>query len=74
MTATTVSDWKAEAEQAITVYLDGAPIQIGATQSVTFDLDTDRMTVTTRTTDTPLGAIDLLTGTIDSLVGTIDSL
>ncbi len=74
VTATAVSDWAGAAEQPITVVLDGAPTQIGMTQSIRYDLNTDRMTVATRTTDTPAGAIDLLVGTIDSLVGTIDSL
>ncbi|TQJ31944.1 hypothetical protein [Microbacterium sp. SLBN-146] len=74
VSATAVADWSAHAEQPIAVTLNGAPTQIGLTQSLTFDLDTDRMTVTTRTTDTPAGAIDLLPGTIDALSGTIDSL
>lgn len=74
VTATAVSDWRARAEQPITVMLDGAPTQIGTAQSVQFGFDNDEMTITTRTTDTPAGAIDLLTGTIDALVGPIDAL
>lgn len=74
VTATTVSDWRAQAEQPVTAVLNGAPTQIGVTTSVRFDFATDRMTVLTQTTDTPAGAIDLLTGTIDALPGTIDSL
>lgn len=74
VSAVAVADWRARAEQPITIVLEGAPTQIGQTTSVTFDLDRDEMTVTTRTTDTPAGAIDLLVGTIDSLTGTIDSL
>lgn len=74
VTVTAVSDWRARAEQPITIVLDGAPTQIGTTQSVAFSFDNDEMTTLTRTTDTPAGAIDLLTGTIDSLVGTIDGL
>lgn len=74
MSATTVANWTAKAEQPITIILDGAPTQIGATTSVSYDLAKDDMTVRTQTTDTPAGAIDLLVGTIDSLVGTIDSL
>ncbi|WKT89803.1 hypothetical protein QYR02_02495 [Microbacterium maritypicum] len=74
VSATVVSDWRAHAEQPISVVLTGAPTQVGTTQSVAFNFDDDRMTVTTRTTDTPFGAIDLLTGTIDGLTGTIDAL
>lgn len=74
VSATTVADWNARAEQAVQIVLDGAPVQIGKTSRVVFDLDRDEMTVTTRTTDTPAGAVDLLPGTIDALVGTIDSL
>lgn len=74
VSATAVADWGAAAEQPITVVLEGAPIQTGRTARVNFDLDRDEMTVTTRTTDTPANAIDLLVGTIDQLVGTIDQL
>lgn len=74
VTVTTVADWAAKAEQGITVVLEGAPIQTGETSVVTFNFDTDEMTITSRTVDTPAGAIDLLLGTIDSLAGTIDSL
>ncbi|MGP6171981.1 hypothetical protein ACTU6V_12335 [Microbacterium sp. A204] len=74
VTVTTVADWTAKAEQGLTAILDGAPPQIGQTSVVRFDFDRDEMTITARTTDTPFGAIDLLTGTIDDLVGTIDSL
>lgn len=74
VSVTRVPDWSERAEQIATLVLDGAPTQIGITQTVTFDLSNDEVTVTSRTTDTPPGAIDLLVGTIDSLVGTIDSL
>lgn len=53
VTATAVADWRARAEQNGTVVLEGAPIQTGKTQRVEFDLNTDRMTITLRTTDTP---------------------
>lgn len=56
VTATAVADWRARAEQPITIVLEGAPIQTGQTSRVTFDLDRDEMTVTTRTTDTPTAA------------------
>lgn len=71
---TTVADWSARAEQPFTAVLEGAPIQVGRTSRVDFDLSIDEMTVTTRTTDTPLGAIDLLTGSINSKTGTINNL
>ena len=74
VTASAVSDWSAAAEQAVSVVLQDAPTQVGSAQSVTFDLSADEMTVTTRTTDTPVGAIDLLSGTIDALPGSVDSL
>lgn len=72
--AATVADWDAHAEQRITITLDGAPTQIGVTTSVAFDLGAASMSVRTQTTDTPAGAIDLLTGSIDALTGTIDAL
>lgn len=74
VTVTTVADWTAKAEQGFTAILDGTPTQVGSTNLVTFNLDTDEVTITSRTVDTPAGAIDLLVGTIDSLVGTIDAL
>ena len=74
VTATTVADWTANAEQLSTIILDSAPPQVGRTTEVTFDLDRDEMTVTTRTTDTPLGAVDLLPGTINALTGAINDL
>jgi hypothetical protein len=74
VSATIVSDWRARAEQPVQITAGGTPRQAGLTQSVTFNLDSDEMTVTTRTTELRAGAIDLLDGTIDALVGTIDSL
>lgn len=53
ITASRVADWAASAEQPLTVRLDGTPTQTGKTQTVTFDLSTDEVTVTSRTTDTP---------------------
>lgn len=53
VTASTVSDWRVSAEQPVSVVLNGAPTQTGKTQTVVFDLDSDEVTVTTRTTDTP---------------------
>lgn len=74
VTATTVADWSGRTNQPVVIVLDGVPVQTGQTSSVRFDLDRDEMTITTRTTDTPLGAIDLLPGTINALAGSIDSL
>lgn len=74
VTVSTVSDWAARAEQEVSVTMPDAPIQVGLTQSISYDLDTDLMTVTTRTTDTPDGAINLLAGTINALRGVIDGL
>lgn len=53
ITVTTVADWTTHAEQMTALRLDGSPLQTGKAQSVVFDLTTDRMTVTDRTTDTP---------------------
>lgn len=69
-----VADWGALAEQPVTIVLPSQATQIGITQRVEFDLDNDRITVSSRTRDTPAGAIDLLQGTIDGLTGSIDSL
>lgn len=74
VSVTRVPDWSEQPEQHATLILDGAPVQIGITQTVTFDLGRDEVTVTSRTTDTPPGAIDLLPGSIDALAGAIDTL
>jgi hypothetical protein len=57
---TTVSDWAAVCEQGISIVLEGAPTQTGQTSRVEFDLDTDEMTIISRTIDTPPGAWVLL--------------
>lgn len=51
--ASCVSDWRAHAEQPVTIVYQDTPIQTGLTQTVEYDLSTDRMTVNTRTVDTP---------------------
>ena len=56
VTATAVADWRARAEMWSEFYLPGAPTQIGKASRVTFDLGTDRMTITSRTIDTPASA------------------
>jgi hypothetical protein len=74
LTVETVADWSAKADQEVLVRLDGTPIQLGTADEVVWNLDNDRMRVTSRTADTPEGAIDLLSGTINALPGTINSL
>ncbi len=74
VTATAPADWTTRTEQPITITLNGVPIQTGITSRVEFDIERGEMTVSTRATDTPAGAIDLLPGTINSLTGTIDNL
>lgn len=74
VSVTRVPDLTEHPEQHATLLLTGAPAQVGITQAVTFDLARDEVTITSRTADTPPGAIDLLAGTIDALAGTIDSL
>lgn len=49
ISVTTVADWNANSDQAITVTPWVTGVETGKTQSVTFDLDRDEMTVTTRT-------------------------
>lgn len=72
--ATAVSDWTAACDQLLTVTIDEPGALVGVAEKVEFDLSTDRMTISSRTTDIPPGAIDLLPGIIDALPGTIDSL
>jgi hypothetical protein len=51
VTFTLDSDWTAQAEQTTFLALDEMPLQVGATQSITFNLDDDTMTGTTRTVE-----------------------
>ena len=60
VTASAVADWRARAEQPVEIVLENAPIQLGTVDEVTFDLGQRTMTVTTRTTDTPASAWDLI--------------
>lgn len=60
VTATMVADWRTKAEQTAQIVLENAPLQIGETSRVTFDLGTDEMTVTTRTTDIQPSAWSLI--------------
>ena len=74
VTVDTVSNWDATPEQALQLILDQTPPLVGNIQSVSFDLGNDRMTITTRARDVPVGAIDLIVGTINALPGTINAL
>lgn len=74
VTVETAADWTASAEQPLQVILDNTPTLVGLVRAVRFDLATDRMQITTRTTDIPFGAVDLVTGTVDALTGTVDAL
>lgn len=74
VTVSGIPSWTEHTDQALSVLLDGTPIQTGISSRVRFDLDTDEVGITSRTTDTPYGAIDLLAGTINALTGTIAAL
>jgi hypothetical protein len=74
VTATKQADWTEAAEQAFSAHLDGVPVQVGIASRVEFDIAANTVTTTSRTTDTPAGAILLLTGTINGLTGTINDL
>lgn len=74
VTATKQADWTEHAEQTFSALLDGTPIQIGTADRVEFDISANTVTTTSRTTDTPVGAIVLLPGTINALPGTINNL
>lgn len=72
VTATMVADWTVHAEQAVSVHLPDAPIQLGITDRVEFDLGTDRMTLATRTTEvSPLAWVLIPEGEtwLDSPIG-----
>lgn len=69
-----IPTWNEHTDQPLTIMLDGTPIQTGISSSVRFDLDTDTVTIASRTSDTPADAIDLLPGTINALTGTINDL
>lgn len=53
VTASCVADWRAQTDMPMTVVLDGTPILTGISQTVEYDLGTDRVTVTMRAVDTP---------------------
>lgn len=60
VTVSGIPSWRERTDQPITVTLDGTPIQTGIAAKVVFDLDTDEVTVTSRTSDTPASAWTLL--------------
>lgn len=74
VTATKQATWMEAAEQPFSAVLEGTPIQLGTAERVRFDIADNTVTTTSRTTDTPAGAINLLTGTILALPGTINTL
>lgn len=55
-----VPSWKEQTDQPLSIRLDGTPIQTGISSRLRFDLTTDEVTVTSRTTDTNSGAWILL--------------
>jgi hypothetical protein len=72
VSATAVADWRARAEQWVEIVLPGTIDQTGKIQSVEFNLDSDEMTVTTITVDTPDSAwisVDLDEAWLDSPIG-----
>lgn len=61
MTASLVANYSATPGQGLTITSPGAPIQVGATSRVVFQLDDDTMQITSRDlTDTPLSAWTLI--------------
>lgn len=74
ITASTVTRAATRADQACAITDPTGAVFTGTVQSATFDLTGDETTITARATDTPAGAVILLTGTIDTLTGTIDTL
>lgn len=74
VTVSAVPTWTERTDQPLSVLLEGTPIQTGIAGSVRYDLGADTVTISSRTTDTPAGAIDLLAGTINALQGTINGL
>lgn len=56
VTVSGIPSWAEQTDQPLSILLDGTPIQTGITSSIRFDLDTDEVTVTSRTTDTPAAA------------------
>lgn len=60
VTVTGIPSWSEQTDQPLSIILDGTPVQTGISARIRFDLDTDTVSVTTRTTDTPAFAWELL--------------
>lgn len=60
VTITATPTWAEQTDQALAVTLAGTPIQTGIVGTVTYTLDDDSVTITSRTTDTPALAWDLI--------------
>lgn len=56
VTVSGIPAWTEATDQPLSILLDGTPIQTGITSRIRFDLDTDEVTVSSRTTDTPAAA------------------
>ncbi|WP_292763743.1 hypothetical protein [Microbacterium sp. UBA3486] len=56
VSASAIPTWTERTDQTLSVLLEGTPIQTGIAGSVRFNFDTDTVTVTSRTTDTPAAA------------------
>lgn len=72
VTVGAIPRWDELTDQLLSITLDGTPIQTGITSAIRFDFDTDTVTVSSRTTDTPAAAWILIPANeawIDSPVG-----
>ena len=56
VTGTKQATWQEQAEQTFSAILSGTPIQVGIAERVVFDLSSNEVTTTSRTTDTPADA------------------
>lgn len=60
VTISGIPSWSEQTDQSLAVLLDGTPIQTGISARIRYDLDTDTVAVTSRTTDTPAYAWQLI--------------
>lgn len=74
VTGTKQATWTENTEQEFSAVLTSTPIQLGTAEKVVFDIAANTVTTTSRTTDTPAGAINLLQGAINALPGSINTL
>lgn len=56
VTVTSIPTWLEHTDQALSVLLDGTPIQTGIAGTVSYNFADDTVTVSSRTTDTPAAA------------------